>query len=276
MRTNLVFTLCFLLAWTISGCGSKDYIHQPAIITLATTTSTDNSGLLDVLLPVFKQETGITVRVIAVGTGRALRHGEEGDVDIVLVHAPAAEKAFVEAGYGVERIPVMHNDFVILGPVDAPLFSSSATAADALKAIAEAENTFVSRGDDSGTHKKEKALWDQAGIIPAGEWYREAGQGMGAVLTMTSELQGYTLADRGTWLAMQDKLDLQLSFGGDPALFNPYAVIMVNPERHPHVQTEPAQAFIDFLISEKGQKLIDDFTVNGKQLFVPDVHTGQK
>ena len=238
---------------------------------LATTTSTENSGLLDVLIPPFERQTGCRVDVIAVGTGKALRLGRSGDVDVVMVHAPKAEKAFVGEGYGVDRTRIMHNDFVVVGPARDPAgVRAAGSAAEALKRIATARAVFVSRGDDSGTHKKERALWRAAGMDPGGAWYREAGQGMGAVLRMADELRAYTLADRGTYLAMKDKLDLVILYAGDPALMNPYHVIAVNPKRHPHVKYDLARRFIAYLTGPEAQKIIADYRVGGEPLFVPD------
>ncbi len=238
---------------------------------LATTTSTDNSGLLRVLLPDFERKTGIRVQVIAVGTGKALRMGRDGDVDVVLLHARSAEKQFVADGSGVARYPVMHNDFVIVGPVDdAAGVSAEMDVAGALQRIAVAKARFVSRGDDSGTHKKEVALWQAAGIEPQGRWYLQAGQGMGKVLQMASELQAYTLTDRGTWLAMRDKLDLRLLLSGDERLFNPYGIIAVNPAKHSDVNYRAAVKLIDWLISPETQQKIAAFRVGGEQLFVPE------
>ncbi|WP_253273006.1 substrate-binding domain-containing protein [Halomonas sp. PR-M31] len=214
------------------------------IIRLATTTSTYNSGLLDELLPQFEAEHPYQVQVIAVGTGKALRMGQDGDADLVMTHAPAAEKAFVDAGYGVEPQGVMYNDFVIVGPQkDSADIQGLEEATKAFKQIADSDALFISRGDDSGTHKKELALWQSSDIEPGFEGYRAAGQGMGKVLQMASELQGYTLTDRGTWLAMQNKLDLSLLMQGDPRLFNPYQVILVNPERYNDLNTDGARAW---------------------------------
>ena len=239
---------------------------------LATTTSTDNSGLLDVLLPAFKAETGYDVDVIAVGTGKAIALGEAGDVDVIMVHARSREDAFVADGYGVNRSDLMHNDFVILGPPSDPAgVKGMKDAAAAFKKIAETGSDFVSRGDDSGTHIKEKAVWTSAGVTPSGKWYKEAGQGMGAVITMTNDMQGYTLTDRGTYLSMADNLALEIVVEGDAFLFNPYGVIAVNPELHPHVNYDGAMAFIKYLTSKNGQDVIRNYKVNGKQLFFPDV-----
>jgi len=244
---------------------------QDARLRMATTTSTDNSGLLAVLHPPFEDQCDCKVDVIAVGTGKALRLGENGDVDIVFVHAPPAEKRFVEAGHGVDRTAVMHNDFVILGPAgDLAGVADTGSVAQALQAIAAAAATFVSRGDDSGTHKKEKSLWETAGIDPSGSWYQAAGQGMGAVLQISEEKQAYTLADRGTYLAYRDKITLKVVSEGDEVLFNPYHVMAVNPEKHPHVNDDLAKTYIDFVVSREGQKIIAGYQVAGEQLFHPD------
>lgn len=240
-------------------------------IKLATTTSTDNSGLLKEILPVFEKDSGYKVHVIAVGTGKALRMGKDGDVDAVLVHARSAENKFIEQGFGEHRYDVMYNDFVIIGPASDPAGIKNATSMlDVMTKIAKTKSTFISRGDDSGTHKKEKKLWTAAGIEPYGEWYREAGQGMGKVLQMASELEAYSIADRGTWLAYENKVASRLLFSGDKSLFNPYGIIALSKKRYPDLNHAGAQALIDWLISVKGQKLIGDFKVNGKQLFIPD------
>lgn len=239
---------------------------------LATTTSTDNSGLLAVLHPPFEELTGAKVDVIAVGTGRALKLGENGDVDVVMVHAPGAEKKFIAAGYGVERLAVMHNDFVLLGPsADPAKVKQTSSMTAALTAIVTNQVDFISRGDDSGTHKKEKSLWHKAGIEPAGKWYLAVGQGMGVVIKIADDKQAYTLTDRGTYLAYKDKIELEILSQGDTDLFNPYHVIMVNPDKHPHVKRELAQQYIDFIRGEAGQTIIRSFTKAGEQLFVPDV-----
>jgi len=241
-------------------------------IRLATTTSTDNSGLLAILHPVFEEKNNIKVDVIAVGTGKALRLGTNGDVDVVMVHAPTAEKKFIAEGSGVERLPVMHNDFVLLGPKADPADVKSAPSlGEALRRIAASKTDFVSRGDDSGTHKKEKLLWKDATIDPKGSWYLAAGQGMGAVLQMSNNKAAYTLSDRGTYLAYKDKIDLTIAFEGAPKQLNPYHVILINPEKHPHVKTELAQRYVDFIRSAEGQAIIANFKVNGELLFHPDV-----
>jgi len=247
-----------------------------AVVRLATTTSTDNSGLLALLLPEFEKHTGIKVQVIAVGTGKALRMGRDGDVDLVLVHAPAAEKAFVDAGYGVDRNNVMYNDFVLVGPAADPAgISQSGDASIALQRIAAGKALFVSRGDDSGTHKKEHELWRSAGIAPAGDWYREAGQGMGKVLQISGELDAYTITDRGTWIAYRDKSTLQVLFEGDPRLFNPYGIIAVNPQRYPDINYQGAARLIDWITSETGQQMIGGFNISGTHLFTPSANTSQ-
>jgi tungstate transport system substrate-binding protein len=211
------------------------------------------------------------VRVVAQGTGQALETGKRGDADVVFVHARAAEEAFVAEGWGVERVPVMYNDFVVVGPEADPAgISIAPDAAAALAAIAAAEPPFASRGDDSGTHQAEKALWLAAGIAPLGDWYRETGSGMGATLNTAAELGAYALTDRGTWIGFQNKGDLAILSEGDPALFNPYGVILVNPEKHPHVKAEAGQRFIDWLTAPEGQAAIAGFRIDGQQLFFPN------
>ncbi len=243
---------------------------------LATTTSTENTGLLQYLLPVFERDTGYQVHVIAVGTGKALRMGRDGDVDVVLVHAPAAEQKFVDEGYGVKRVDVMYNDFVIVGPADDPAsVGSSSSGTDALAKIVKKAALFISRGDDSGTNKKELSLWKEAAIKPQRQWYREAGQGMGKVLQMAGELSAYTLTDRGTWLAYENKSPLHLVYQGDPALFNPYGIIAVNPSRYPDINYAGAQALVAWITSPAGQKLIGNYTVAGSLLFTPSADSGQ-
>lgn len=241
------------------------------IIRLATTTSTYNSGLLDHLLPRFEQQQGVKVQVLSVGTGQALKLGQEGDVDLVMTHAPAAEEAFVEAGYGIEPCSLMYNDFVLVGPRNDPLqLAQSEGVLDAMDRIRLGKGTFISRGDDSGTHKKELELWMLSGSMPKFSGYRAVGQGMGKVLLMASEMQGYTLTDRGTWLALRPKLDLQLLVEGSVNLANPYQVILVNPERHPGINQKGARLLRDWLISEEGQALIGSFRIDGEPLFFPD------
>jgi len=245
-------------------------IADESLLRLATTTSTANSGLMDFLLPKFTAETAIEVHLIAVGTGKALRLGREGDVDIVLVHARTAEAAFIEGGYGVDRADVMYNDFIIVGPESDPAeANSSNSVAQVLQRIHTSEQPFVSRGDDSGTHKRELILWQSSGKAPAGSWYREVGQGMGKTLQIANEIDGYTMTDRGTWLAYQAKLDIVLLFEDDRPLFNPYGIIAVNPERHPDVNYAGARRLIKWITSPTVQKMIGDFKLKGQQLFVP-------
>ncbi len=235
---------------------------------LATTTSTENSGLLTALLPPFEQANNCQVDVIAVGTGKAIKLGETGDVDVILVHARSKEDKFVAQGFGVDRRDVMYNDFVVLGPVVDPAgIKGGKDASAALAKIASAKAPFVSRGDDSGTHTREKQLWKAAGIAPSGDWYLEAGRGMGEVITMATERRGYTLSDRGTYLAYKPKTDLIIAVEGDPGLFNPYGVIMVNPQKHPHVKRDLAGKFLDYLVSDQGKALIRGFRAGGEQLF---------
>lgn len=235
---------------------------------LATTTSTENSGLLGVLLPPFEAEAGCKVDVVAVGTGKALKLGETGDVDIVLVHARAMEDAFVEAGHGVGRRDVMANDFVIVGPADDPAGIRGMTdAAAAVKKIFSAKAFFVSRGDQSGTHVKELQLWSEADLAPAGDWYLESGRGMGEVLTMADERQGYALADRGTYIAHRKNTELKVVVEGGKRLHNPYGVIIVNPARHPHVQFQLASRFVDYLTSGEAREIINAYKMSGDQLF---------
>ncbi len=238
-------------------------------IKMAVTTSFENSGLAEILLPKIAEDTGINVQLIVVGTGQALKLGEQGDVDAVLVHSRPAEDAFLAAGFGTHRREIMYNDFVIVGPSSDPALAGEAAAAtDALKAIAGAEAAFVSRGDDSGTHKKELSLWTAAGIDPSGDWYNAVGQGMGAALNTAAGLGAYILADRASWLNFGNKADLKIVFEGDPVLFNQYALIPVNPERHPHVKTEAVQKLEDWLTSETAKDLINGYEINGQTLFV--------
>ena len=261
------FLLCLLIGWTVMVPAAQDGVH----LKLATTTSTQDSGLLERLNPAFEAATGIAVDVIAVGSGKALALARNGDVDVVLAHDPVAEEAFIADGAGIGRMPVMTNDFVIVGPVADPADVRHATsAANAFARIARAEATFVSRGDQSGTHVKERALFDAAGVAPRGRWYLAAGQGMGPVLQMADEKPAYTLADRGTWLARRHGLSLVLLYEGDPILMNPYHVMGVNPARHPHVQAAAARAYAAFLVGPEGQRLIGTFTIDGERLFIPN------
>ena len=258
----LVSVLALTFAWLGSGVAQER-------LRMSTTTSTDNTGLFTVLLPPFEKLCNCKVDVIAVGTGKALKLGETGDVDVVFVHARALEDKFVADGYGVNRRDVMYNDFVIIGPAeDQAQVKGAATAADAFRRIANRQATFVSRGDESGTHQKEKEIWQAAGIKPSGKWYQSAGQGMGEVIIMSTEERAYTLTDRGTFNAFKNgKTDLQLLFQGDKTLFNPYGVIAVNPQMFPHVNYDLAMKFVDFVTGAEGQRIIAGYKVNGEPAF---------
>lgn len=241
------------------------------VLRMSTTTSTENSGLLAVLNPVFESQYNVKLEVIAVGTGKALAMGAQGDVDVVFVHAPVAELKYVKAGDFIDRSAVMHNDFVIVGPTSDPAnIAASKTIEEALQSIAQVEATFISRGDDSGTHKKEKQLWRKAGVTPSGDWYVDVGQGMGAVLNIANEKLAYALTDRGTQIAFADKTSLKVLFEGDVGLFNPYHVMAVNPSKHPGSRYDLAMKYIRFVTSKKGQEIIAGFRKGGQQLFYPD------
>lgn len=242
-------------------------------IIVQSTTSTQNSGLFDAILPQFQAKTGIEVRVVAVGTGQALKNGRNGDGDVLLVHARAAEDRFVAEGFGIERRDVMYNDFVIIGPPDDPGgIAGMRDAPAALAKIARTKAFFVSRGDNSGTHIKERSLWKASGVDPAGAsgaWYREAGSGMGATLNTAVGMGAYTLTDRATWISFRNRRDFRIQVEGDKRLFNPYGVILVNPQRHPHVNASGGRAFIEWLTGREGQAAIAAYTVSGNQLFYP-------
>lgn len=263
-----IASCCLILLCCVSFQSSAEIER----LRMATTTSTDNSGLLAVLNSLFEKEQGVKLDVISVGTGKAIRLGKNGDVDLILVHAPGAEKEFVDEGYGVEREPVMHNDFVIIGPENDPAnLKSAKNINEAMSKLMKSKQTFISRGDDSGTHKKEKNLWQRTKKKPTGDWYLSVGQGMGVVLRIASDKEAYTLTDRGTYLAYKEKIKLKVMFENDEALFNPYHVIMVNPVKHPHTKIKLARKYSEFIRSEEGQTLIRDFKVNGERLFHTDV-----
>jgi tungstate transport system substrate-binding protein len=251
--------------------------QEEQLLRMAITTSTDNTGLIDEINKPFESIYGAKVHILSVGTGKALRLAENGDVDLILVHAPKSEMEFVDKGYGIERTAVMHNDFVLLGPKNDPAkVKITDNISDAFSNIAGTSSYFVSRGDDSGTHTKEKKIWSMTeveGINPALPWYLSIGQGMGMAIMMANEKLAYVLSDRGTYLAYKDKIDLEILFEGDQILHNPYHIILVNPEKHPHVKVNLAQKYIDFITEPEGQKIIRDFRINGHLLFHPDVIT---
>jgi tungstate transport system substrate-binding protein len=279
-RLTLTLTLLAALSLLLSACGAAatpapTSLPAPANpnLILATTTSTQDSGLLDVLVPMFEQQTGYTVKTVAVGTGAALKMAEEGNADVLLVHAPAAEKALMDAGWGKDRMLVMHNDFVIVGPAADPAGIKGLPVADAYKAIAAKGATFISRGDDSGTNKAELAIWGKTGLDPKGQaWYVETGQGMGASLTVASEKAAYIMTDRSTYLATKENLSLDILVEGDPSLLNVYHVITVNPDKWPKTNYDGAIAFAKFITSPETQQVISQFGVDkfGQPLFFPD------
>ncbi|MGI9416725.1 MAG: substrate-binding domain-containing protein [Geminicoccaceae bacterium] len=269
----------FAAAINILICAGPLPAAADQAIIVQSTTSTANSGLYDHLLPLFKKESGVTVNVVAVGTGQAIRNAQNCDGDVMLVHARAAEETFVEAGYGVERFDVMYNDFVIVGPPDDPAgIAGGDDAETALARIAETRALFASRSDDSGTHKKEMALWQAAGIDPtgaSGDWYRETGSGMGATLNTGVGMNAYVMTDRATWISFENRGDFEIMVEGDDALFNQYGVILVNSARCPNVKAVPGQTFIDWLRSPEGQDAIQAYRIDGQQLFFPNASPGE-
>lgn len=278
-RANIIFVVVLVLSIFLAACASATPVAtqppkpaNPDLI-LATTTSTQDSGLLDVLVPAFEQATGYSVKTVAVGSGEAMKMGQECNADVLLVHSPAAEKTFMDSNYGIDRRLVMHNDFIIVGPAADPAgIKGSATAVEAFTKIANSQAPFVSRGDNSGTNAKELAIWKLANITPEGSWYTESGQGMGATLQVASEKGEYTLTDRATFLANQDKLQLENLVQGDASLLNIYHVIEVNPANCPKVNNTGAVAFADYVVSPEVQTLIGNFGVDkyGQALFTPD------
>lgn len=253
------------LSWSASLLAADDFI------TLASTTSTENSGLFSAIIPVFTEQTGIEVRVVAVGTGQAFEIARRGDADSLLVHDTAGEAQFIAAGYASERLDVMYNDFVIVGPNDDPAgITASERVADALARIAESNSPFASRGDDSGTNRAEQRLWEDAGVTPQGKWYRELGSGMGPTLNTAASMNAYTFTDRATWAAFQNPQELALLFEGDSALFNQYGSLRLSEEQHPHLKHDLAAQWHQWLVSDEGQQAIADFTVDGQQLFFPN------
>ena len=272
LRQLIVFLVFSQLALALPASA------QDKAIVVASTTSTQDSGLFNFILPMFKAKTGIEVRVIAQGTGQALDTGRRGDADVVFVHAKPQEEKFVADGFGVERFAVMYNDFVLIGPKSDPAkVKGGNDVVAALQAISKSEATFVSRGDKSGTHAAELALWKQASLDPAGvrpAWYREIGQGMGAALNTAGAMGAYVLSDRGTWISFKNKADLEIAVEGDQRLFNQYGVILVNPAKHPSVKKDLGQAFIDWLVSSEGQDAIRAYQIDGQQLFFPNANKG--
>lgn len=272
--TRLFIVLINILLFSSHLLTNNALANNDTLIRVATTTSTENSGLLKYLTPKFEAKTGYKLHFIAAGTGKALQMGRDGDVDLMLVHAKSAEDKVVAEGYGVKRYPLMYNDFVIVGPKKSVnSFADKTSIQEVLEAIAQTKRKFISRGDDSGTHKKELSLWKTTKAMPNNKtdrWYIEAGQGMGKVLQMTGELDAYTMTDRGTWLAYMHKVPLSIVFEGNPILLNPYGIIAVNPEKHPDTNITGAQVFIDWMISSEGQALIGNFKISGKILFIPN------
>lgn len=280
-RYSLLLSLLLIMTLALGACAPSAPAatevaapSNPSLI-LATTTSTQDSGLLDVLIPMFETESGYTVQTVAVGSGQAMQMGQEGNADVLLVHSPAAEKQFMADGWGKDRALVMHNDFVIVGPADDPAQIKGLTATDAFKAIAATQTSFIARGDESGTSTKELGIWAKAELDPAAEqpaWYTETGQGMGATLIITSEKNGYTLTDRATFLANKENLDLEILVEGDNSLLNVYHVITVSAEKWPKVNDEGAMAFLQFMTAPATQEIIGQFGIDkyGQPLFYPD------
>lgn len=279
-KTGVFSLICIMLLLTLTGCKQAEPKAQTQAISggsiiLSTTTSTRDSGLLDYILPVFTQETGIEVKVVAVGSGKAIQMGVDGEADVLLVHAKSSEEQFIKDGHGLARYDVMYNDFVVLGPQDDPAGIEAGAKGDviaAFKILNGAGAPFLSRGDDSGTDKKEKIIWKEAGIEPKGDWYLSTGKGMGDVIMMADEMAGYTIADRATYLAMRDKIGLKIVLEKDKGLLNQYGVIAVDPQKNDLINGEGAKAFVDWILSEKTQSLIGKFGVEayGQALFTPN------
>lgn len=266
-RTFLVFA-AFVIVTVLTPAHAQD-----KFITVASTTSTEQSGLFPYLLPIYQKKTGVQVRVVALGTGQALDLARRGDADVVFVHDPEAEEKFLAEGYGAQRFEVMYNDFVIVGPKNDPAKAAGKDVLGALKSIRDAQAPFASRADNSGTHAAELRYWKMAGVDirkEKGPWYRETGSGMGPTLNTASGMNAYTLADRGTWLAFKNRGDLEILVEGDTKLFNQYGVMLVNSAKHPHVKKELGQAFIDWLISPEGQRTLAGYKIAGQQVFYPN------
>lgn len=268
MQRRMFISLAFAALIGLPLAGSIP--AQDKFIVLASTTSTEASGLFEYLLPMFEKKSGIEVRVVAVGSGEALELGQNGDADVLLVHDPEGEQEFMEAGYGVDRRDVMYNDFIIVGPKSDPAgIEGMEDARAAYKKIAESESPFASRGDDSGTHAKELLIWDAVGIEPQDDWYRELGSGMGETLNTAAGMDAYTMTDRGTWANFNNRQNLVELVAGDAELYNPYSTILVNPKRHPHIRIDLARAWHEWLTSKTGQQAIADYEIGGQQLFFP-------
>ena len=278
IKTFIAATFALALSFGAPFDTSLEAQASDKFITVASTTSTANSGLFDAILPIFEKQTGIQVRVVAVGTGKAIRLARSGDADVLFVHHKPSEEKFIADGMGIERFDVMYNDFVLVGPKSDPArIKGSSKATDALQKIAKASSPFASRGDDSGTNKKERALWKAASVDPAtasGDWYRETGSGMGATLNVASGMNAYAMTDRATWLKFKNKGDLTILTEGDTALFNQYGIILVNDKKHGHVKSALGQQFVDWVISDAGQTLINDYKIKGKQAFFANAQPG--
>ena len=272
LRGLLIACATLGLAWPVTGIAATNE-QDGSFITVASTTSTEQSGLFPYLLPIFEAARGIKVRVVALGTGQALDLARRGDADVVFVHDPAAEAKFVAEGYGLKRQAVMYNDFILVGPEDDPAQAQGKDILDGFRRIAAAQAPFVSRGDKSGTHAAELRYWQAAGVDLAnqkGPWYRDTGSGMGPALNTAASLNAYILADRGTWLNFKNRASLRIVVEGDQRLFNQYGVILVNPAKHPHVKQAEGQQFIDWLVSPAGQQAIAGYRIGGQQLFFPN------
>ncbi len=267
---------CAVAAVALSAWGAN--AQDKPFIVVASTTSTEQSGLFGFLLPKFTEKTGVEVRVVAQGTGQALDTGKRGDADVVFVHDTKAEEKFVADGFGEKRFPVMYNDFIVVGPkADPAKIAGGKDIVAGFKLIADAKAPFASRGDDSGTNRAELRFWKDAGVdvkAASGSWYRETGQGMGPTLNTAAAMNAYSLADRGTWLNFKNRGDLIISLEGDKKLFNQYGVMLVNPTKHPHVKADMGRKFVDWLVSPEGQKVIADYKINGEQLFFPNAGSG--
>lgn len=279
VRLQMAGIVATFVATAVATLGVSAANAKERFITVASTTSTEQSGLFGHLLPIFKKDTGIAVRVVALGTGQALDTGRRGDADIIFVHDKVAEEKFIAEGFGVDRIEVMYNDFVLVGPKADPAKANGRDISLGLKRVADSKAAFVSRGDKSGTHAAELRYWKAAGVdldATKGAWYRETGSGMGPALNTASAMNAYILTDRGTWLSFKNRGELAIQVEGDAKLFNQYGVMLVNPAKHPHVKEELGQRFIDWVISAAGQKAIADYKIGGEQLFFPNAKPPMK